>query len=121
MSVCVCVCVRLCACMCVYVCVCVYACVCTMLVSSAGWGMCGSGHTCTQYSYGFHVNVICYCRIGSAALLAEIPTLCALLKGHGGAAERTDSGAACKTKRASLPKQDSVVQAQLVSIMPDRP
>ena len=38
------------------------------------------------------------------------------LIGHGGAAERKDSGAAC-TKKASPPKQGSVVQAQPVSIM----
>ena len=81
-----CVCVSMCVHGCVYVCVCVYSCVCTMLVSSAGWGMCGSGHTCTQS----------YCA-------------------HGRTVERKYIGAPCKkktTKKASPPKQDSVVQAQ---------
>ena len=67
-----CVCVSMCVCMgvCVYVCVCVYACVRAMLVPSAGWGMCGFGHTCTQYSSCYLSHVI--------ALIWAIPTFCAL-------------------------------------------
>ena len=84
--------------MCAWVCVCVYVC---MHACAPGWCRQQDGEAC------FHVNVTCLCRIGSAALLAVIPTSCA----HGGTAESKDIGAPC-TKKASRPKQYSVVQAQ---------
>jgi len=47
----------------------------------------------------FRVNVTVLCRIGSAALLAVIPTSGA----HGGTAERKDIGAPCKKTKTSEP------------------
>ena len=91
-------CVSLCELVCVHVCVCVYVC---MHACAPCWCRQQDGEAC------FRVNVTCLCRIGSAALLAVIPTSCA----HGGTAERKDIGAPCK-KKASRPKEYSVVQAQ---------